>query len=351
MSMKTESSVSAFQKELDFLIRGRIYHPVVLLFYNCCEQEGILDAEMEFITSLSEKARNALLLTLETHVHKEKPLFCYLFAQEYKLDQEKSQCLAVALDVLWMLSLIFDDLQDEDSTRAGKPTVWATFGKDTTLEIGPELLQATLGYVERTCGSDVAKVIQESVAKGVLANLQHSDITIQDSILDDLYQSYDNRNDFNGVLGVEALQLMIGQERFPQEQKVALQHGIRLLNRGSQILNDLKDIDDSYHRGYSDIKNGVTTVPLLVLYSQLTASERTYFMTFYGAKRNLYDAEIEFIARTVQKTDLLSTLVQLVQTHYEQAIQLMSPALGNNSELLTQWVSYKSEPLGKYENR
>ena len=38
---------------------------------------------------------------------------------------------------------------------------------------------------------------------------------------------------------------------------------IRNLNLASQPLNDLKDIDDYYNRGYSDIRNGVVTVQFL----------------------------------------------------------------------------------------
>jgi geranylgeranyl pyrophosphate synthase len=49
-------------------------------------------------------------------------------------------CLAAAAELLHNASLVHDDLQDRDSTRRGRPTVWAIYGDNVAICAGDLLL-------------------------------------------------------------------------------------------------------------------------------------------------------------------------------------------------------------------
>lgn len=344
-STKTISDI----EKLDNSINDRIYKETVKIFYEKFKSLGLLEAEVHFLSLLSPQAQKALILTLETHVHKEKSVFAFLIAKKFKLDEQQTQAIAITLDILWMLSLMFDDLQDGDVNRAGKPTVWTIFGKDKTYEIGFEILNACVTNIGQVCGDEVAAVVQESVYRGVQANLSHENFAIEQTSPDELYASYDNRNEFSGVLGIDLIYLLSETELLTEEQKEQLKLGIKLLNRASQVLNDLKDIDDSYQRGFSDIKNGFVTVPILLLFSNLGESEKSHFLTFFGQKRELTKEEKEFLLAQISQTRILAQAVMLIKELYTHAEVLLANGFEDEDKsFLRDWIKYKSEPLERY---
>jgi len=58
------------------------------------------------------------------------------------LSQTAALCCATAPELLHNASLVHDDLQDGDTTRRGKPTVWSIYGRDVAISTGDLLISA-----------------------------------------------------------------------------------------------------------------------------------------------------------------------------------------------------------------
>jgi geranylgeranyl pyrophosphate synthase len=56
------------------------------------------------------------------------------------LDPADAEPAACAVELIHNASLVHDDLMDGDTTRRGRPTVWAAHGRDTALLLGDRLL-------------------------------------------------------------------------------------------------------------------------------------------------------------------------------------------------------------------
>src|SRR5918911_2813304 len=98
-----------------------------------------------------------------------RPVICLATAGAAGVDPEQARPAAAAVELVHNFSLVHDDLPalDNDATRRGSPSVWAKYGDGvavlagdallveafrlalsyTTVEVGRELAQATLGMI------------------------------------------------------------------------------------------------------------------------------------------------------------------------------------------------------------
>ncbi|HEX2324282.1 MAG TPA: polyprenyl synthetase family protein, partial [Chloroflexota bacterium] len=65
-----------------------------------------------------------------------RPLLCLLSAEACGDDTGRAQPVAVALELLHNFSLIHDDIEDHDSVRHHRPTVWALWGQAQGINAG-----------------------------------------------------------------------------------------------------------------------------------------------------------------------------------------------------------------------
>jgi geranylgeranyl diphosphate synthase type I len=65
-----------------------------------------------------------------------RPLLCLLSAEACGDETERAQPVAVALELLHNFSLIHDDIEDHDSVRHHRPTVWALWGQAQGINAG-----------------------------------------------------------------------------------------------------------------------------------------------------------------------------------------------------------------------
>lgn len=61
-------------------------------------------------------------------------------AESFGVDREIALPWAVAVELLHNASLVHDDICDGDKVRRGQPSVWARFGRDTSLALGDWLI-------------------------------------------------------------------------------------------------------------------------------------------------------------------------------------------------------------------
>ncbi len=327
-------------------IQDRIYHPTVSTFFDKYLDLGLFAKTSKLLPSLSTDSQSALETTLATHVHKEKPVFISIYGECLGLSENQITSIATAVDLLWAISLMYDDMFDGDTVRSGVTTVWATYGKDKTIAICYEIFDAILSDLCKHVGSEIANLAKDYVQTGLDSLGRHVQLPLTTSV-EELYQNHHQRNDFNGTFGMHAITRLAQQLSLEVDDSSIL--FIRNLNLGSQLLNDLKDIDDYYDRGYSDIRNGVVTVPISHLFASLSAGEQKVFLRIYGSKRDLTATEQEFIVKMVNKYDVVSDTVRRINAHYASAEQVARDLFSTNDFVLVQsWIEYKKEPLQRY---
>jgi geranylgeranyl diphosphate synthase type I len=68
-----------------------------------------------------------------------RPVFCLLCCEACGGDWERALPAAAAVELVHNFSLIHDDIEDGDSTRRGRPTVWSVWGVPQALNAGDTL--------------------------------------------------------------------------------------------------------------------------------------------------------------------------------------------------------------------
>jgi geranylgeranyl pyrophosphate synthase len=71
------------------------------------------------------------------------------------LNKSARLSIAASVELLHQASLIHDDVQDEDSTRRGKASVWAVAGKSSAICLGDDLIGAAFEELAQLPGSHI----------------------------------------------------------------------------------------------------------------------------------------------------------------------------------------------------
>lgn len=115
-----------------------------------------LEAEMQAVVAASESSLRDLYGMLRYHMGWEdqefrpvagpqpigkriRPVLCLLCCEACGGDWERALPAAAAVELVHNFSLIHDDIEDGDSTRRGRPTVWSLWGVPQALNAGDTL--------------------------------------------------------------------------------------------------------------------------------------------------------------------------------------------------------------------
>ncbi len=115
-----------------------------------------LEAEMQAVVATSEPSLRDLYGMLRYHLgwqdrefrsivgpqptgKRIRPVLCLLCCEACGGDWERALPAAAAVELVHNFSLIHDDIEDGDSTRRGRPTVWSVWGVPQALNAGDTL--------------------------------------------------------------------------------------------------------------------------------------------------------------------------------------------------------------------
>ncbi len=115
-----------------------------------------LEAEMQAVVMAAEEQLSGLYGMLRYHMGWEdqqfrslrgprptgkriRPVFCLLSCEACGGDWEQALPAAAAVELIHNFSLIHDDIEDGDSTRRGRPTLWSVWGVPQALNAGDTL--------------------------------------------------------------------------------------------------------------------------------------------------------------------------------------------------------------------
>jgi geranylgeranyl pyrophosphate synthase len=87
---------------------------------------------------------------LETGGKRLRSALCLLTAEALGGDSEKALHFAAAVELLHNMLLVHDDIEDGDTVRRNKPTVWKQFGVANAINLGDYLLARALRAVMRS---------------------------------------------------------------------------------------------------------------------------------------------------------------------------------------------------------
>lgn len=169
---------------------------------------------------------------------------CLASSMALRIPVDSALAMAAAVEMLHNASLIHDDLQDGDSCRRGKPTVWKFYGKNTALLCGDALINAAYGALAELDVPQVGKLIgvaNQRVRETI--NGQSQDITVMENRWADtisLEQCTDIAVHKSGpllALPLELTFLYAGQAHYAELSAEASMH----YAIAYQFLDDIKD--------------------------------------------------------------------------------------------------------------
>ncbi len=182
--------------------------------------------------------------------------------------------LALGIELLHLATLIHDDLIDRGELRRGKTAVWKKWGDKTAVLLGDYLFAAAYRLISQASGAAGMKRVNRLLQEMVEAELEEEEDRFHRIPVEKYLRRIEKKTArfFQVVceLGGEAAGLPRG---------ISLQLGEygREIGIAFQLLDDLLDVTGEEERTgkplFQDLKNGILTLPLLLLYDETVFQE------------------------------------------------------------------------------
>jgi len=261
------------------------------------------------------------------------------------VSDHNSRLLAASVDLLWTLALILDDIEDQDNQRAGVDTAWVVYGKERAYETAQSGLYSVIGTLKEHLGERTAQLCQLYVNLGVESLAEHKSLTLSSSI-DEIVTNYIKRADFHTAFPVEVLYSI--SAKGDKEKAIS---ALREVNLAGQILNDIKDFLPEYQwarLGFSDIRNGLVTVPIKSLWNLMEENERKIFLSIFGSGK-ISSSDKDFIEKSIKKTNILASLKTYIVDLYNSSLRNFQQVVSQESlqHCFKMWVNYKLKQVNQ----
>lgn len=340
--LSPEEQVGVFTVEnLPVLTKERIYVPAIDYLYKEYEDRKILAPLQSSLRLFPPEMQPVVVQILVTHVTKEKPVFIHALGKSFVKDSSLVCEVAACVDLLWALSMMIDDIVDNDQQRAGKPTSWVVFGRELTEQTVRQGLEIVGGIMEAKKNGVGANLLKEHIERG-LASLKAPELSALNSTSRELLDNIDRRASFHCELPMQFMKWFSDTEG-----KNCLGLGMEALyasNRAGQVLNDLKDLvpSDLYGRQlFSDIKSGIVTVPISIMLQRLSVPEMDNFSSMFG-RNDLSETEISYLKHLiVKRLDMGAVLEIVVSTYVLVMDRAKAIVMPQDLMVFDTWIHYK----------
>ncbi len=329
-----------FATQLDCAIRARIYEPLVMEIYQQFKSLGIFDAQVQILSLLPNKMMPPVAHTLATHVNREKAIFVHAIGKQTQVEPERLRVLSASIELLWILSLMIDDILDKDRKRGSLQTSWVKFGLEETFVSANQCKTAIAQSLIEHFGSGTLEVFEFYIKKGLVSTQRHRQMDLS-ATHNQILLDHIDRCDF--LSGLPTTIIFGHQDKIGSPAYKNALLGLQLLNQTSQLLNDLKDLDqrDIYQRGPSDIRNGLVTLPIKLLFESMNREEQSQFEQVFG-QSNLSGEDKLFLAGVLVKYPVWELIKRRVLDGYTRALNLLSTVVAEEDfSWFNRWVEYK----------
>ena len=106
-----------------------IYDPTVREVFDIYVDSGCYQEYVNLLGRMSVDSRNLLINANTSQVHKEKSGIPLMGAHNYGWDKDGAARIGAAIEALWGLSIIVDDIIDNDIVRNDQPALWVKYGR------------------------------------------------------------------------------------------------------------------------------------------------------------------------------------------------------------------------------
>lgn len=259
-----------------------------------------------------------------------RPLFLLAVGEAMGCASGGMRPLAAAVELLHNASLVHDDLQDHDTLRRGKETVWKRYGDDMAINLGDFLITGTYRALSEIDApkATVVRLVNHfaqsthEVIAGQSAELSASrrlDVQAED------YQKIAMAK--SGVLMalpvVSALMLADAEIESISKARKAME----LLGLAYQIKDDLNDLygrKDGRQAGV-DLREGRMSLPTIHYYAMANQREQKRFREFMLRENEAYRTDIEDWVERMKR----SPAVDKCMMDFHGAVQAASRFMGD----------------------
>ncbi|PKM80362.1 MAG: heptaprenyl diphosphate synthase [Firmicutes bacterium HGW-Firmicutes-14] len=194
-----------------------------------------------------------------------RPAFALVAGRTCEAKSDKIICLAVALELIHMASLVHDDVVDASYTRRGMPTVKANWGDQVSIYTGTYLFARSLDLIAR-CDNPVISRILADISVRMCEGEIRQIATSYDS--DQTVKDYFFRIKSKTALLISASCELGAVACGAQERQVkALSRYGYYLGMAFQITDDILDFTASQQElgkpVGSDLRQGIVTLPVI----------------------------------------------------------------------------------------
>ena len=254
-------------------------------------------------------------------------------------DTNRARFVAASTDLLWCLSLMVDDIIDEDDYRASKKTAWSIYGQQETYASANVAFGTLQDLTTETLSPKTKQLLIETVEDS-LKSLEDPALNNMNSNIEDILRNVDRRARFHCEYPVKAL--FAGSKR---EEIISIAaDGLFCVNRAGQILNDVKDLIPPQIYGrklFADIHTGTATVPLVMLRETSTTDEEQILRECFNCP-SLTTEQTNWLQRFIITKLPKQRIYALVLENYRQFLETMSKTVTPEYFVLCQkWVDYK----------
>lgn len=331
--------------ELHRSIDQNIYRPIVRKYYDEFIRLGIDKSTDAILEQVPTPQREPIEWTLKSHVHKEKAVIPAYIANSAEAHVSVTNSIAAACDVLWAISLVYDDIVDLDQQRAGKPSSWIKYGKEQAMHSAQAGMIAVLSYLEKKVDTTTSDIFESYVNQGVLSIDKERKSTLSTDI-PEILQIYEERcNFFQAAPADSFLHLGI----IDKTAHSSIVRGFHSFTHATQVTNDLTDcsINQFGRPSFSDIKNGIVNIPISIAWKLFDENERLYFVNLFG-KGYVSETDQFKLNNLFAKYRIDEKCRQLINSDYYIFLNAFRGILKSDYiSNLEKWVDYKKQGVPK----
>ena len=197
----------------------------------------------------------------------------YASARAYHLSHGEGLHLAACCELLHNASLIHDDIQDKDTMRRGKSSLWAKYGRNRAICAGDLLLSAAYAALAELQNLNPALIREVHQATARIIAGQDADLDYRPGDIQDFSQYENIVEGKAAALLILALELPMIQAGASENNRQTARQAARHFGIGYQMLDDLADFNEDDH-AESQRFNAVSILMDLQGLDRTTAGEK-----------------------------------------------------------------------------
>ena len=239
--------------------------------------------------------------------------------------------VAAACELLHEASLVHDDLQDRDTMRRGRRTVWYAYSDELAITLGDWLINQaydvilstdTPARVTRWLARALAKAVADTVRGQAIENEHKSCLTTSTP---DYIDMAAGKTAPLLSFPLEAVCFIAGRS---SEECKAIRSALEGLGGAYQLRDDLIDLLGLKGRGDSsaDLIEGKATLPVLIYYRDASPRERRELQAFLSGPRERREVEAAVWTTKILESNGFDEVRDLVEGLMDMGFQTLGGA-------------------------